>query len=215
MHIPDGFLDVKTWATLDVAAAIVVTYSSSKISKELEDRAVPLMGVSAAFIFAAQMLNFPVAGGTSGHFMGGVFAGVLLGPWAGCIVITAVLVIQALVFQDGGILAIGANVVNMGIIGSMGGYAVYRFVAGTIRRKAGIFAGAFIAGWLSVVAAAAACAGELALSGTLPLRVALPAMTAVHALIGIGEGIITGLALITVRAVRPDLIGYYRLRSLR
>lgn len=206
MHIPDGFLDVKTWATLDVAAAAVIVYSSKRLSKELDEQAVPLLGVTAAFVFAAQMLNFPIAGGTSGHFMGGVLAAALLGPWAGCIVITAVLIIQALVFQDGGVLALGANVVNMAVIGSVGGYVVYRSITKVISGKLGVLSAALIAGWVSVVAAAAACACELALSNTIPLKVALPAMAGIHALIGIGEGIITGLALITVYKARPDLI---------
>jgi cobalt/nickel transport system permease protein len=206
MHIPDGFLDVKTWAALDAAAAVAIVYSSKRVSKELDERAVPLMGVTAAFVFAAQMLNFPIAGGTSGHFMGGVLAAALLGPWAGCIVMTAVLIIQALVFQDGGVLALGANVVNMAVIGSVGGYLVYNSITKVIGGKFGLFSAAFLAGWVSVVGAATACAGELALSNTIPLNVALPAMAGIHALIGVGEGIITGLALITVYKARPDLI---------
>ena len=116
MHIPDGFLDAKTFVTLDVAAAGLVAVAAARVRRVLNERAVPLMAVLAAFIFAAQMLNFPVAGGTSGHFGGGALAAVLLGPWAGVLVMTLVLVIQALAFGDGGILALGANVVNMGVV---------------------------------------------------------------------------------------------------
>ncbi len=209
MHIPDGFLDVKTWAALDVASAGILGLSSYKAARKLQEKAVPLMGVTAAFIFAAQMLNFPVAGGTSGHFLGGVLAAVLLGPWAGFIVMAAVLIIQALVFQDGGILALGANAFNMGLVAAMGGYLVYFATTRLIKGRGGILAGSFIAAWLSVVAASLACAVELAVSGTAPLSVTLPVMVSVHAVIGLGEGIITALAVGLVLAARPDLVPSY------
>jgi cobalt/nickel transport system permease protein len=211
MHIPDGFLDMKTWATLDIAAAAVVAVSSAKVSKESRERAVPLMGITAAFVFAAQMLNFPIAGGTSGHFIGGVLAAALLGPWAGCVVLTGVLIVQSLVFQDGGVLALGANVVNMSIVGSMGGYLVYRVITAVIKGKTGLLVGGFAAGWLSVVAASVACAAELAISGTVPLTVGLPAMVGIHAVIGIGEGVITALALGLILSARPELIPRYQM----
>lgn len=210
MHIPDGFLDMKTWATLDIAAAAVVVVSSAKASKESLERAVPLMGVTAAFVFAAQMLNFPIAGGTSGHFIGGVLAAALLGPWAGCVVLTGVLILQSLVFQDGGVLALGANVVNMGVVGSMGGYLIYRVITAVVKGKVGLLVGGFAAGWLSVVGASAACAVELSISGTVPLAVGLPAMVGIHAVIGIGEGIITALALGLILSARPELIPRYQ-----
>ncbi len=211
MHIPDGFLNVKTWAALDVASAGLLGISSYKAARNMKEKAVPLMGVTAAFIFAAQMLNFPVAGGTSGHFLGGVLAAVLLGPWAGFIVIAAVLIIQALVFQDGGILALGANAFNMGLIATIGGYLVYLVINRIVKNRAGVITGSFIAAWLSVVMASAACAVELAISGTAPLTVTLPAMVSVHALIGLGEGIITALAVGLVLAARPDLVFTYSL----
>jgi len=165
------------------------------------------MGVSAAFIFAAQMLNFTVAGGTSGHLVGGALAAVLLGPWAAILTMTTVVGIQALLFQDGGLLVMGANITNMAIIAPLVGYAIYqgvRLLAGG--RRWGVLAGGFAAAWGSVVAAAVACSIELAFSGTSPLSVALPAMAGVHVLIGIGEGLITVGALAFVLAARRDLI---------
>jgi cobalt/nickel transport system permease protein len=206
VHIPDGFLDAKTFVTLDVAGAGFVAVAAARVRRVLSERAVPLMAVLAAFIFAAQMLNFPVAGGTSGHFAGGALAAILLGPWAGVLVMTLVLVIQALVFGDGGILALGANVINMAVIAPFIGYSLYVLIRGAWRNEAGRFVGAFVAAWLAVVAAATACALELAASGTTPLAVVLPAMAGVHAVIGLGEGLVTALALAAVRVSRPDLL---------
>jgi cobalt/nickel transport system permease protein len=167
---------------------------------------VPLMGVMSAFIFAAQMLNFPVAGGTSGHLIGGVLAAVLLGPSGGALVITIVLVVQCLIFQDGGLTALGANVINMALVGSVFGYYVYRTVRAGSADKGRVITAVAIASWLSVVAASAVCAVELALSGTVPLRVALPAMVSIHCLIGFGEAVITCLVVLHILRVRPDLI---------
>jgi cobalt/nickel transport system permease protein len=160
-----------------------------------------MMGVMAAFIFAAQMLNFPVAGGTSGHFMGGALAAILLGPSMGLLVMTAVLVVQCFVFQDGGLTALGANIFNMGIIGAVFGYLIY-----IVFRKINRTFAAFIASMLSVIIAASACAIELAVSGTVPLKIALPAMAGVHTLIGIGEGLITIAVLGLISKTRPDLL---------
>ncbi len=206
MHIPDGFLDAKTFVTLDVVGAGFVAAAAARVRRVLSERAVPLMAVLAAFIFAAQMLNFPVAGGTSGHFAGGALAAILLGPWAGVLVLTLVLVIQALVFGDGGILALGANVINMAVVAPFVGYGLYALIRRAWRNEAGRFVAAFAAAWLAVVAAATACALELAASGTTPLAVVLPAMAGVHAIIGLGEGIITAAALAAVRVSRPDLL---------
>jgi cobalt/nickel transport system permease protein len=206
MHIPDGFLDAKTFVTLDVAGAGFVAVAAARVRRALNERAVPLMAVLAAFIFAAQMLNFPVAGGTSGHFGGGALAAVLLGPWAGVLVMTLVLVIQALAFGDGGILALGANVVNMGVVAPFVGYGLYYLVRRVWRGESGRFVGSFVGAWLAVVAAATACALELAISGTTPLAVVLPAMVGVHAIIGLGEGLVTAGALAAVRVSRPDLL---------
>lgn len=206
MHIPDGFLDAKTFITLDVVGAGFVAAAAARVRRVLNERAVPLMAVLAAFIFAAQMLNFPVAGGTSGHFAGGALAAILLGPWAAVLVMTLVLVIQAFAFGDGGILVLGANVFNMAVVAPFVGYGIYCLTRGLIRSRVGSFVGAFVAGWFGVVAAASACAAQLAISGTIPLEVVFPAMVAVHALIGVGEGLITALALGAVRASRPDLL---------
>jgi len=207
MHIPDGFLNMATAAGTYAVSAGAVGYSIKKTNKKLGEKQVPLVGVMAAFIFAAQMLNFPVAGGTSGHLIGGALAAILLGPWTGLLVMTSVLIVQALVFQDGGITALGANVLNMGIIASFLGYYVYKAVATALGqgRKGGIIGG-FLAGWASVFIAAVACAIELALSGTSPLQIALPAMAGVHALIGIGEGLITAAVLSFIQATRPDVL---------
>lgn len=207
MHIPDGFLNVAIAAGTYAVSAGGVAYSLRRLAGKLGEKHVPMVGVMAAFIFAAQMLNFPVAGGTSGHLVGGALAAILLGPWTGLLIMTCVLLVQAIVFQDGGITALGANVLNMGIIAAFLGYY---FNLITLRLfKGRVFAeaiGGFVAGWVSVFAAAVTCAVELALSGTSPLSIALPAMAGVHALIGIGEGAITALVLSFVKATRPDLL---------
>lgn len=206
MHIPDGFLSVNTWAVLWVVSAGGLGYCLRKTAQLLQDKMVPLMGVMSAFIFAAQMLNFPIAGGTSGHFLGGVLAAVLLGPYAGALCISCVLIVQCLIFQDGGLTALGANIFNMSIVGTMGGYLVYSMIRLSLRRTNGILIGAAVAAWFSVIAASGACAVELSISGTSPLNVALPAMLWVHALIGIGEAVITVLVIGFILKARPDLI---------
>jgi cobalt/nickel transport system permease protein len=207
LHAPDGFLSVPVALAMWAAAIVVIAISVSRVGRTLDERAIPLMGVTAAFIFAAQMFNFPVAGGTSGHLLGGVLAAVLLGPWAGTLVMATVIGVQALVFQDGGLLALGANIVNMGIIGTLGGFAIYmalcRVLGGEDRAR---LPAAGLAAWASVMLAALAMTLELAASGTSPLVVALPAMLGTHALIGIGEALITVAALALIRAVRPDLL---------
>ncbi len=206
MHIPDGFLDAKTWVMLDVIAAGSLAVAISKANKEMDEKSIPLMGVTAAFIFAAQMVNFPIAGGTSGHLMGGVLAAVLLGPFAAVLVMATILIVQAFIFQDGGITALGANIFNMGVIGAVGGYYVYLWLHGMFTGTRGKFLSAFAAGWISIVLAASVTALELAVSGTVPVKVALPAMAGVHAVIGIGEGLITVAVLSLVTRVRPDLL---------
>lgn len=206
MHLPDGFLDPKTWATMDVVSAGAVGYAVKKTTERLSEKQVPLMGVMAAFIFAAQMLNFPVIGGTSGHLLGGVLAAVLLGPWPAVLVMSAIFIVQALFFQDGGLLALGANIFNMGIIGAVLGYYVYFGIRKLFGGDRGILIGTFIASWLAVVLAASATALELALSGTSPLRVVLPAMAGVHVIIGLGEAIITTAVIAFVLQVRRDLV---------
>lgn len=207
MHIPDGFVNVPVAAVTGVVSAAALTYSLKKAGKELGEKSVPLLGVTAAFVFAAQMLNFPVAAGTSGHFLGALLACVLLGPWAGFIVITAVLILQALLMADGGITALGANVFNMALIGGWLSYAVFLGLRRVLARNAaGFLVAVVIASWLSVVVASAACAVELWLSGTVPLGLTLPAMVSVHMIIGIGEALIGTAVLAVVMKARPDLI---------
>jgi cobalt/nickel transport system permease protein len=163
------------------------------------------MGVMAAFIFAAQMINFPVAGGTSGHLLGGTLAAITLGPWAGMLVMTAVIAVQALLFQDGGLLVMGANILNMGLITVAIGYGLYRAVSSGNRTLKLTVAG--IAAWLSVMAGALFTSLQLWLSGTSQLQLVIPAMLTVHALIGVGEALITVAALTFILQNRPDLLG--------
>jgi len=207
MHIPDGFLSAPVAGAGFALAGLAVAVAVRRTNRTLGERSVPLMGVMAAFIFAAQMMNFPVAGGTSGHLLGGALAAILLGPWAAIIVMTTVIGVQALIFQDGGMAALGTNVFNMGVVTALLGYTVY---AGTSRLANGRLwlrrAGAFAAAWLTVQTGAALTAFELAVSDTSPLRVVLPSMMGVHALIGIGEGLITVAALSFVTATRRDLL---------
>jgi cobalt/nickel transport system permease protein len=207
MHIPDGFVSTGTAAATWLASAGSVGYAVRRVNRELNERQIPLMGVTAAFVFAAQMMNFTVAGGTSGHLLGGALAAILLGPWAGMLVLTSVLAVQALLFQDGGLLALGANVFNMAVVGVLVAWVVYT----TLRRLLGdrtwaTMVSGFAAAWLSVFVASLVAAAELAISGTSPWLVALPAMGLMHALIGIGEGLITVGVLAFLRVARPDLL---------
>ncbi len=176
-------------------------------NRKLGEKQVPLMGILAAFIFAAQMLNFPVVGGTSGHLIGAALAAIMLGPWAAVIIMSAVLIAQSLIFQDGGLLALGANILNMGIVASFAAYYIYRLAQlffGDNRR--GKLIGVFMAAWGSVLLASLACAAELAISGVSPWVVVLPAMAGIHALIGIGEGLISIAVVSLVLATRADLM---------
>jgi len=193
LHIPDGFLDAKTWVSAAAISAGAISYSVKKTREALSERMVPVMGVLAAFIFAAQMINFPIAGGTSGHLLGAALATVLLGPWASGLIISTVLIIQCLFFNDGGITALGGNILNMAFIGSLVAYAVYRSVSGIGGGKRWEQAAVFLASWVSVMVAAFAATVEVGVSGNLPVSfgVALSAMLGWHALIGIGEGLIT------------------------
>jgi cobalt/nickel transport system permease protein len=206
MHIPDGFLDAKTAGLTGLLAAGGLTIAVRQVKRTLPRHKIPLMGLGAAFVFAAQMINFPVLGGTSGHLLGGVLAGVLLGPAAAVMVIACVLTVQALLFCDGGVLALGANLFNMGIIGAVGGHAIYRLVYRLMPNLRGRIVAIFFASWCSTVLAALTCAGELAWSGTLAPALGFPTMLGVHALIGIGEGLITSLVILTIARTRPELL---------
>lgn len=207
LHIPDGFLTLPVLLVLWVVTIAAVGYALVRVGDEMGERQVPLMGVMAAAIFAGQMLNFPVAGGTSGHLMGAALATILLGPWAAILVLTSVVSIQALLFQDGGLLALGGNIFNMAVVGVAVSYAVYSLVQRAARgRRAGILVGGFVTAWLSIFVTALGVGLQLAASGTARADLAIPAMGGIHALIGIGEGLITAGALAFVSATRPDLL---------
>jgi cobalt/nickel transport system permease protein len=206
MHIPDGFLDARTAAAAGALSAAGLAVAVRQVNRTLPRNKIPLMGLSAAFVFAAQMLNFPVAGGTSGHLLGGVLAAALLGPAAAAIVIACVLTMQALLFNDGGLLALGANIFNMSFVGAVGGGAIYEAVRRCLPGLRGRITAIFFAAWCSTFLAALVCAGELSFSHTLPPGIVFPAMAGVHALIGIGEGLITALVLLAIARVRPDLL---------
>jgi cobalt/nickel transport system permease protein len=204
LHIPDGFLNTVISLIFWALTVISVGLAISKTNKALGEKQVPLMGIMAAFIFASQMLNFPVAGGTTGHFLGGALAAIVLGPWAGILVMTAVIALQALLFQDGGLLVMGANIFNMGVLTAMVGFGMYRLVVKA--NKTTRLAVAGVAAWLSTMASALITALQLWLSGTSILQIVIPAMLGVHALIGIGEAIITVAALAFILQARPDLL---------
>ncbi len=207
MHIPDGFVSTGTAAATWLASAGSIGYAVRHVNRELNERQVPLMGVTAAFIFAAQMMNFAVVGGTSGHLLGGALAAILLGPWAGMLVLTSVLAVQALLFQDGGLLALGANVFNMAVVGVLVGWVAYTMLRRILGdRTRTMMVSGFAAAWLSVFVASLVAAVELAISGTSPLVVVLPAMSLVHVFIGIGEGLITVGVLAFLQVARPDLL---------
>jgi len=204
LHIPDGFLSLVIALIFWAITIVTVGIAISKANKSLGEKQVPLMGIMAAFIFAAQMLKFPVAGGTSGHFLGGALAAMVLGPWAGILVMTAVIALQALLFQDGGLLVMGANIFNMGLLAAMIGFGLYRSVLG--RSKGLRLSVAGVAAWLAVVASALLAAMQLWLSGTSRLEIVVPAMLSVHVLIGLGEAVITVAALAFIERTRPDLL---------
>jgi cobalt/nickel transport system permease protein len=212
MHIPDGFFDARTSLGAGAVAVAAVAVAARRTRAGLDDRQVPLAALTAAFVFAAQMLTFPVASGTSGHLLGGVLAAVLVGPWTAAICLTVVLGLQALLFADGGLTAIGLNVVNVAVVGGFGGYLVFRVlrpILGLVHRgRAAVPAAAGLAALLSVPLAAAAFTAEYALGGAAPIDVAdlALAMVGTHALIGVGEGLITAFAVGAVVAARPDLV---------
>lgn len=207
MHIPDGFLSVSVSITCWVLSLAVIVVALRQTNRQLGEREVPLMGVLAAAIFAGQMLNFTVVGGTSGHLLGAALATILLGPWAAVLVMTCVVGVQALVFQDGGLLVMGANLVNMAVIGVAVAYGVNRLIRHLLGEgRTGIFVSGFTAAWASIFFAALAAALQLALSGTSPANLAIPAMAGIHTLIGIGEGLITLGALAFLYTARRDLL---------
>jgi cobalt/nickel transport system permease protein len=209
MHIPNAVLDPRVAAATGLLGAVSLMYGLRAIERRHGERAVVLMGTMSAFVFAAQMVNFPLGpfGGVTGHLLGGTLAAVMLGPWAGAVVIAAVLIVQCFLFGDGGLTALGANFVNMGLIGSVFGYAIYAPIRRAIGGNRGILIGAMTASWFSVLLAAGAFSVELAAGGSQQsfFRV-MGWMALVHAGIGVGEALITGLVLQFVLKTRPDLI---------
>ena len=209
MHAPDGFLTAGTAAATGVISAGTIGVALRQTRDRLADKQIPLAGLAAAFIFAAQMVNFPVAAGTTGHLLGGALAAILLGPSVGAIVVAIVVVVQALLFADGGLTALGYNVLNMAIVTAFGGYAAFRLFRRLLPRNAGgVIAASGLAALVSVVLSAAAFSIQwlFGASAPIPFDTVFGAMVGVHVLIGIGEGVITALTVAAVLAARPDLV---------
>ncbi len=209
MHIPDGFIDGRTSVAAGLIAIALVAWSLRMTARTLDEREVPIVGLVAAFVFAVQMLNFPVANGTSGHLLGGVLAAVLVGPYAGALAVTVVLVVQGLLFADGGLSALGLNVINMALVGAFAGYGVFLLVRRLLGRSStSVVTASAVAAFAAPVLASIAFTVEYAIGGNdaVSLGAVAASMVGVHVLIGIGEGIITGLAVGAVMATRPDLV---------
>lgn len=204
LHIPDGFLSLPIAVIAWVVTAILLYVAVQQAQALLDERLAPLAGVMAAFIFAGQMINFPVAGGTSGHLIGAALAVIVLGPWLGILVMTAVIALQAILFQDGGLVVMGGNIIVMGIVPALTAYGLYQAVSNRSQRVQRMVAG--FAAWLSVVAAAFVTALLLGFSGTSAFSVVIPAMLGVHVLIGLGEALITVAALSLIFRTRPQMM---------
>ena len=219
MHVPDGFLDAPTSLVTAAVAATAIAVSLRGARRDLDDRIAPLAGLVATFVFATQMLNFPVAGGTSGHLMGGALAAVLVGPYAAVLCLTVVLVVQSLLFADGGITALGTNVLLMGIVTVVVGAVVFRGAQLVLPRRTSLVApAAALGGLASVVASAATFVVLYAVGGAAPIPIdtLLTAMVGVHVLIGLGEAAITYLVVASIVSVRPDLVrGARRVLAVR
>jgi len=209
VHVPDGFIDVPTSLGAAAVAAAGIAVSLRGARRELDDRTAPMAGLVAAFVFAAQMLNFPVAAGTSGHLLGGVLAAVLVGPYTGALCLAVVLLVQGLFFADGGITALGVNVTDMSVVGVGVGYLIFLAAVRLLpKTRAGVVAASAVAAFLSVPAAAAAFTAMYAIgaTSTIPVGTVLTAMVGVHLLIGLGEAAIAAATIASVLAVRPDLV---------
>lgn len=204
LHIPDGFLSLTVSIIFWVLTIIAIGAAVRALQGSLGEKQIPLVGVLAAAIFAAQMLNFPVAGGTSGHMLGGALAAIVLGPWAAILAMTAVIGVQALIFQDGGLVVMGANIFDMGILTAIVGYGVFRMAAGKNRTVQLAVAG--LAAWVSVLAAALLASIQIWWSGNADASILFPTMMSVHALIGLGEALLTVGALGFIMTARPDLL---------
>jgi cobalt/nickel transport system permease protein len=209
MHVPDGFLDVPTSVATGAVAAAGVAVALRGARRELDDRTAPMAGLVATFVFAGQMLNFPVGAGTSGHLLGGALAAVLVGPWTAVLCLSVVLLVQALLMADGGITALGTNITLMGIVGVLVGWCVFVALRAVLPKRLGSVApAAAVAAFVSVPAAALVFTGLFAVGGQAPVDLAtlLTAMLGWHAVIGVGEAVITGLVVGSVVAARPDLV---------
>jgi cobalt/nickel transport system permease protein len=209
MHIPDGFIDPATSAVAGALSIGALTVCVKQASNAIDDREIPLAGLASAFVFAAQMLNFPVVNGTSGHLLGGVLAAVLVGPWLGPLCLTVVLVVQSVLFADGGLTALGLNVLNMAVIATWGGYLLFLGLRALLPRvRSSVTLAAAVAAGLSVPLAALGFTVQYAFGGNdaASTEAVGAAMVGVHLLIGIGEGVITGLTVGAVLATRPDLV---------
>ncbi len=206
MHIPDGMLQAPTWIPAWLGSVGVLAYAVREVRRRLSDGTIVMMAVMAALIFALQMLNFPVAGGTSGHFAGGAAAAIVLGFWPAMLVMAAVVTVQAFFFADGGITALGANMLTMAVAGPLVGYAIYRTLTRISGSRGMKLTASFAAAWAACVVSALAAGALLWLSGRAPLAAALGAMGFWHALIGLGEGAITAGLIGYLLAVRPDLL---------
>lgn len=209
VHVPDGFLDASTSVATGAAAVAGLALALRGARRELDDRTAPMAGLVAAFVFATQMINFPVGAGTSGHLLGGVLAAVLVGPWTAVLCISTVLLVQCLLFADGGITALGTNITLMGLVGVGVGWLVLRLIKVVLPdRLASVTPAAALAALVSVPAAALAFTGLYAVGGEapIPLGSLATAMVGWHTVIGLGEAVITGLVVSAVLAVRPDLV---------
>ncbi|WP_203230963.1 energy-coupling factor ABC transporter permease [Nocardioides caldifontis] len=209
MHVPDGFLDVPTSVTTGVVAAAAVGVALRGARRELDDRTAPLAGLVATFVFAAQMINFPVGAGTSGHLMGGALAAVLVGPWTGILCLSVVLLVQALLFADGGITALGTNVVLIGVVGVVVATLVVRGLQAVLPKRVGLVAPlAALGALISVPVASLVFVGLYAVGGAapVPLDDLTTAMLGWHTLIGLGEAVVTGMVVGSIVGVRPDLV---------
>jgi cobalt/nickel transport system permease protein len=209
MHVPDGFLDIQTSALTGVVAAGTIAVALRKSRRELSEKAAPMAGLTAAFVFAVQMLNFPVGVGTSGHLMGGALAAVLVGPWTAVLVLSVVLIVQALVFADGGLTALGTNILLIGLVTVAVGWVVTKAVLRFLpQRPASVVPASFVGALLSVPAAAGVFVLLYMVGGAteLPFGPLLATMLGWHTIIGLGEAFITAATVGAVVAVRPDLV---------
>jgi len=209
MHIPDGYISPEIAATMAIISAIFLVLSWKRAKATYQKSLAPLLAVSSAFVFAAQMINFPITYGTSGHLVGGTFLSIVLGPYAAVLSMTIVLLMQALFFADGGIIALGANIFNMAVIGGLS-FFIVKLIAGNSTKGKRFFLGVFTASWLSVVLGALACGLQIGFSPAFSevggITVTVPAMLFWHVLIGLGEAAITTTAITQLYRVQPAVL---------